>query len=156
MTRSGRVGEIMSFEEEWAQHKAAALSQQSAVRLNSVPAEPGSGSGDAGRLVADAPSINGNANLLIEIAALLHEGRPDAETSTMARTPRAHEDVSVQVARFARFAGDQFLDSVSLFAALATKLKSAGGDFVTVDDDNARKFLNSVLDNGRYVAPEAR
>ncbi|MET9804241.1 hypothetical protein [Streptomyces sp. NPDC006368] len=106
--------------------------------------------------MADVSSINGNANLLIEIAALLHEGKPDAEVGTMARAPRAHADVSAQVDRFARFATDQFLDTVTLFAALATKLKAAGSDFATVEDDNARRFLDSVLRNGRYVAPEAR
>ncbi|WP_455362427.1 hypothetical protein [Streptomyces sp. SYSU K21746] len=147
----------MSFDGEWAQHKAAALAKQSPMRLDSVPSEPGGGRpGADGTLVADAGSINGNANLLIEIAALLHEGKPDADASTMARAPRAHADVSAQVDRFARFAGDQFLDSVSLFAALATKLKAAGSDFVAVDDDNARRFLESLLEGGYYVAPEAR
>ncbi|MFD7462655.1 MULTISPECIES: hypothetical protein [unclassified Streptomyces] len=69
----------MSFEHEWAQLKAEALERQveGGMRLNQLPADSG---GDAPvasgeDLVAKADSINGNANLLVEIAGLLHEGR---------------------------------------------------------------------------------
>ncbi|MBQ0825576.1 hypothetical protein J5Y05_03490 [Streptomyces sp. RG38] len=106
--------------------------------------------------MANATSINGNANLLIEIAGFLHEGRPDAELTTMARLPRAHEEVARQVARFATFADDQYLDAVALFAALSTRLRTAGGGFVEVDGDTARHFLDNILRYGQYVAPEAR
>ncbi|KOG56873.1 hypothetical protein ADK75_06275 [Streptomyces virginiae] len=106
--------------------------------------------------MAGAASINGNANLLIEIAALLHEGRPDGDASTMARAPRAHADVSTEVLRFARFADDQFKDTVNLFAALATRLKTAGTDFARVDDGTARSFLAGLLASGQYVKPEAK
>ncbi|MFF4100892.1 hypothetical protein [Streptomyces sp. NPDC001903] len=145
----------MSFDAEWAQHKAAALAQQPspAMRLNHVPAEAGS---PAGSLVAGAQSINGNANLLIEIAALLHEGRPDGDASTMARAPRAHADVSAEALRFARFADDQFKDTINLFAALATKLKTTGTSFAQVDDGTARSFLDGILDGGQYVKPESK
>ncbi|WKD37271.1 hypothetical protein KO717_15550 [Streptomyces xanthophaeus] len=104
--------------------------------------------------MAGAASINGNANLLIEIAALLHEGRPDGDAGTMARAPRAHADVSAQVLRFAQFADDQFKDTIGLFAALATRLKTAGTDFAQVDDGTARSFLAGLLESGRYVKPE--
>ncbi|MFI6150411.1 hypothetical protein [Streptomyces sp. NPDC051109] len=145
----------MSFDAEWARHKAAALAQQPspAMRLNHAPAESGS---PAGSLVAGAQSINGNANLLIEIAALLHEGRPDGDASTMARAPRAHADVSAQALRFARFADDQFKDTINLFAALATKLKTTGTSFAQVDDGTARSFLDGILDGGQYVKPESK
>ncbi|MFJ3174622.1 hypothetical protein ACIPJK_28045 [Streptomyces roseus] len=145
----------MSFDAEWARHKAAVLAQQPspAMRLNHAPAESGN---LAGSLVAGAQSINGNANLLIEIAALLHEGRPDGEASTMARAPRAHADVSAQALRFARFADDQFKDTINLFAALATKLKTTGTSFAQVDDGTARSFLDGILDGGRYVKPESK
>ncbi|MFF5780097.1 hypothetical protein ACFY7Y_24550 [Streptomyces virginiae] len=147
----------MSFDAEWAQHKAAVLAQQSpALRLAHAPADGAAPGSPAGGLVADATSINGNANLLIEIAALLHEGRPDGDASTMARAPRAHADVSAQVLRFARFADDQFKDTIGLFAALATRLKTAGTDFAQVDDDTARSFLSGLLTSGLYVKPEAR
>ncbi|MFI7354421.1 hypothetical protein ACIBTP_10790 [Streptomyces avidinii] len=148
----------MSFDTEWAQHKAAVLAQQPspAMRLNHAPAEGGVPGSPAGSLVAGAASINGNANLLIEIAALLHEGRPDGDASTMARAPRAHADVSAEVLRFARFADDQFKDTVNLFAALATRLKTAGTDFAQVDDGTARSFLAGLLASGQYVKPEAK
>ncbi|MFF5536353.1 hypothetical protein ACFY71_28375 [Streptomyces cinerochromogenes] len=149
----------MSFEEEWAQLKADALARrQPGMQIDQLPAAGGGGSGppSAGSLVAKADSINGNANLLIEIAGFLHEGRPDAELTTMAREPRAHEDVAKQVARFARFADDQYLDAVALFAALSTRLRTAGSDFVEIDGDTARQFLDDVLRYGQYVAPEAR
>ncbi|AWT47775.1 hypothetical protein HXP45_12025 [Streptomyces actuosus] len=107
-------------------------------------------------MVAKADSINGNANLLVEIAGFLHEGRPDAELTTTAREPRAHHDVAQQVERFARFADDQYLDSVALFAALSTRLRTAGGDFVHVDGETAQRFLDNVLHYGQYIAPEAR
>ncbi|WP_234431876.1 hypothetical protein [Streptomyces sp. NRRL S-241] len=148
----------MSFDAEWAQHKAAVLAQQPspALRLASAPADGGVPGSPAGTLVAGAASINGNANLLIEIAALLHEGRPDGDASAMARAPRAHADVSTEVLRFARFADDQFKDTVNLFAALATRLKTAGTDFAQVDDGTARSFLAGLLESGRYVKPEAK
>ncbi|MFE2165062.1 hypothetical protein ACFXB3_08310 [Streptomyces sp. NPDC059447] len=148
----------MSFDEEWAGHKAAALAGQEspAMRLNHVAPDAGGGGSAAGTLVAGAPSINGNANLLIEIAALLHEGRPDGDASTMARAPRAHEDVSKEALRFARFADDQFQDTIALFAGLATRLKTTGTSFAQVDDGTARNFLDRVLEYGAYVKPEAK
>ncbi|MFD8631374.1 hypothetical protein [Streptomyces sp. NPDC059533] len=149
----------MSFDEEWAGHKAAALTGQSqspAMRLNHVAPEAGGGGSAAGTLVAGASSINGNANLLIEIAALLHEGRPDGDASTMARAPRAHEDVSKEALRFARFADDQFQDTIALFAGLATRLKTTGTSFAQVDDGTARSFLDNLLESGQYVPPECK
>ncbi|MFE3555635.1 hypothetical protein ACFXKW_12315 [Streptomyces sp. NPDC059193] len=146
----------MSFDAEWAQHKADVLAGQSpSVRLNQAAPEA-TGGGPAGGLLAGAGSINGNAHLLIEIAALLHEGRPDGDASTMARAPRAHADVSAQTLRFARFADDQVKDTVALFAALATRLKTTGTAFAQVDDDTARAFLDGLLTGGRYVKPESR
>ncbi|MFD4242300.1 hypothetical protein ACFWP3_11995 [Streptomyces sp. NPDC058525] len=144
----------MSFDAEWAQHKADVLAGQSpSMRLDQVAPQA---TGPAGGLLAGAGSINGNAHLLIEIAALLHEGRPDGDASTMARAPRAHADVSAQTLRFARFADDQVKDTVALLAALATRLKTTGTAFAQVDDDTARAFLDGLLTGGRYVKPESR
>ncbi|MET7285419.1 hypothetical protein [Streptomyces sp. NPDC005573] len=140
--------------------KSDALARQgTGMRIDHVEADGGGGgavAGSSGSLVAKAESINGNANLLIEIAGFLHEGRPDAELTTLAREPRSPEDVAKQVARFAGFADDQYLDAVALFAALSTRLRTTGSDFVKIDDDTARHFLDEVLDSGQYVAPEAR
>lgn len=128
------------------------------MQIDHIPADPGGGTSlpAARSLVAKADSINGNANLLIEIAGFLQEGRPDAELTTMAREPRAPEDVAKQVARFAHFADDQYLDAVALFAALSTRLRTTGSDFVKVDGETAQHFLDDVLRYGQYVAPEAR
>ncbi|MEV5613485.1 hypothetical protein [Streptomyces sp. NPDC052225] len=146
----------MSFDEEWAQLKADALQRRATgMRLNQLPAEAGGGAPAAGTLIAKAESINGSSNLLIEIAGLLQEGRPDAELTTLARDPRAHEDVAAAVTRFATFAGDQYLDAVALYTALSTKLRTAGGDFVKIEDDTAQRFLEQVL-GGSYLSPEAR
>ncbi|MFF0852625.1 hypothetical protein ACFYVM_16440 [Streptomyces sp. NPDC003280] len=149
----------MSFEEEWAHLKADALARrQAGMQIDQLPADGGAGSGApaSGSLMAKAESINGNANLLIEIAGFLHEGRPDAELTSMARAPRTPEDVAKQVARFAGFADDQYLDAVALFAPLSTRLRTTGSDFVKIDDDTAQRFLDDVLRYGQYVAPEAR
>ncbi|MGR4884616.1 hypothetical protein ACIPUC_35125 [Streptomyces sp. LARHCF249] len=146
----------MSFDAEWAQHKAAVLAgqQSPAMRLNQVA--PEAGGSPAGGLLAGARSINGNANLLIEIAALLHEGRPDGDASTMARAPRAHAEVSKEALRFARFTDDQFKDTIALFAGLATRLKTTGTSFARVDDGTAAAFLSRIVDEGTYVKPEAK
>lgn len=149
----------MSFEEEWARLKADALArQQTGMQINQLPVDGGGGAvaPATGSLVAKAESINGNANLLIEIAGFLHKGRPDAELTTMAREPRTPEDVAKQVAQFAGFADDQYQDAVALFAALSTRLRTTGGDFVKIDDDTALRFLDNVLEYGQYVAPESR
>jgi hypothetical protein len=77
----------MSFDEEWAQLKAEALARRGseAMRLNQVPEQDG-GSATVGEgLAHHTESVNGSAHLLIEIAGLLHEGRPDGDLSTMAR-----------------------------------------------------------------------
>ncbi|MFE6911861.1 hypothetical protein [Streptomyces erythrochromogenes] len=142
----------MSFDAEWAEHKALARSAPAPAQAPASTPAPDA----AGTLVATASSINGNANLLIEIAALLHEGRPDGDASTMARAPRAHADVAAQTLRFAGFADDQFKDTVALFAGLATRLKTAGTGFAEVDDDTARSFLAGLLAAGQYVPPECK
>ncbi|MFE5676173.1 hypothetical protein ACFQ7B_35670 [Streptomyces erythrochromogenes] len=140
----------MSFDAEWAEHKALARSAPAPAQAPALAPD------GAGTLVATASSINGNANLLIEIAALLHEGRPDGDASTMARVPRAHADVAAQTLRFAAFADDQFKDTVALFAGLATRLKTAGTSFAGVDDDTARSFFSGLLASGQYVPPECK
>ncbi|MFF0289005.1 hypothetical protein [Streptomyces sp. NPDC005262] len=146
----------MTFDEEWAELKAEALTRQStSMQLNQLPADPG-GATATGTLDYNTASINGNANLLIEIAGFLYEGRPDGDLCTMAREPRTHGDVAAQVERFGSFADDQFQDAIALFAALATRLKTTGTDFVTVDDGNAQGFLDNILRYGQYVAPEAK
>nr|WP_202521605.1 hypothetical protein [Streptomyces sp. SID5614] len=129
------------------------------MQLNQLPADAGGSPGGVsadGTLDYNSASINGNVNLLIEIAGFLHEGRPDGDLCTLARDPRSHSDVAAQVERFGRFADDQYQDAVALFAALATRLRTAGSNLVTVDDDRARQFLDTILLDGSYIPPEAK
>ncbi|MFF3621329.1 hypothetical protein [Streptomyces sp. NPDC002467] len=152
----------MSFEEEWAGFKADALTRQPdsvQMRLNRAPAGETRGDGDvpaggAGFSI-NARSVNGSSHLLLEIAGLLYEGRMDGENATQCRVPRAHGDVAASVDTFARFAKDQYNDMVVLLASLSTKLKSAGNEHTAVDH-GVQAQMNSMVDRGRYVAPESR
>lgn len=100
----------------------------------------------------EVASIDGSANLLVEIAALLYQGRLDRDLGTKCRWSAAPEDVAREVERFARFADDQHGDLVLLLVALSTKL----GDTASVyrrADENTQAALDKVLAEGRYVAP---
>ncbi|UCA48851.1 hypothetical protein LEL86_05965 [Streptomyces sp. WA6-1-16] len=100
-------------------------------------------------------SINGSSHLLVELAGLLYEGRPDGELAVAARVPRTHHEVSEALDSFARFSRDQYLDTVSLLAALSTKLRTARGNYAEADhatDEQVRKILVS----GHFVPSEDR
>ncbi|GGR35798.1 hypothetical protein GCM10010497_43260 [Streptomyces cinereoruber] len=151
----------MSFEEEWAGLKEAALARRQAaaqMQLNQAPTggdRPGSLTGPGDGYSVNAASLDGSSHLLMEIAGLLYEGRMDGENATQARMPRAHADVAAQVDMLARFAKDQYGDMVALLASLSTKLKSAGNNYTTVDRD-VQGQMNAMLDCGRFVPPENR
>ncbi|GEB52587.1 MULTISPECIES: hypothetical protein [Streptomyces] len=100
-------------------------------------------------------SINGSSNLLIEIAGLLYEGRPDIDLCTATRVPRTPASVADAVARFVSFAKNQYEDTVALYAALSTKLRTAGTAYAEVDGQKSRDFLRHVLE-GDYRSPESR
>ncbi|MEV0913963.1 hypothetical protein AB0I93_06775 [Streptomyces sp. NPDC049967] len=100
-------------------------------------------------------SINGSSNLLVELAGLLYEGRPDGELTVMARVPRTHHEVSEALESFARFSKDQYLDTVSLLAALSTKLRTAGGEYAEADHATEAKF-RKILASGHFVPPKDR
>jgi hypothetical protein len=104
--------------------------------------------------IANASSINGNSHLLVELAGLLYEGRPDGEMTVIARVPRSHHEVSEKLDEFARFSNNQYLDTVSLLAALSTKLKAAGGDYSEADR-TTEAAVRAVL-AGRFVPAEDR
>lgn len=151
----------MSFDEEWASLKEAALARRrdaAQMQLNGVPAadtgSDGAGNAGGGYSVSKA-SINGSSHLLMEIAGLLYEGRMDGENATQARVPRAHDEVAAQVDTLARFAQDQYNDMVALLASLATKLQAAGSSYVTVDK-GVQGRMDSILDCGTFVPPEKR
>ncbi|MGN5633899.1 hypothetical protein [Streptomyces sp. AC154] len=100
-------------------------------------------------------SINGSSNLLVELAGLLYEGRPDGELAVMARVPRTHHEVSEALESFARFSKDQYLDTVSILAALSTKLRTAGGEYAEADHATEIK-LREILATGHFVPPKDR
>ncbi|MFJ4686754.1 hypothetical protein ACIQNG_13325 [Streptomyces sp. NPDC091377] len=153
----------MSWEEEWAQLKADALARQeqsAGMRLNQLPAERGGGGGPSGGGPGDgyavnADSVDGSSHLLIEIAGVLYEGRMDGENATMCRVPRSHPDVASVVDTFARFAQDQYNDTVALLAALAGGLRSANNAYATYDR-SVREQLTTILDCGAFVEPGDR
>lgn len=151
----------MSFAEEWAGLKEAALTRQQAatqMQLNQAPSggdHPGGAANQGDGYSTNAASLNGSSHLLMEIAGILYEGRMDGENATQARAPRAHTDVAAQVDTFARFAKDQYNDMVALLASLSTKLKSAGNDYTTVDK-GVQGQVNAILDCGRFVPSENR
>ncbi|MEV4230379.1 hypothetical protein AB0J81_25445 [Streptomyces bobili] len=147
--------------DEWEQLKAEAAEKHATqLRLNQYPADGGGGGGGQGGeddvLHVNHASLKGNSNDLIELAGLLHEGRPDGDLCTMARVPRSHADVAAKVDRFARFADDQYQDVTSLLAALSTRLRAANGTFVEYDGEVAGGMMNAILELGQYTAPEDR
>ncbi|MFJ1568158.1 hypothetical protein ACIOG8_28760 [Streptomyces erythrochromogenes] len=104
---------------------------------------------------ASGASINGNSHVLVELAGLLYTGRPDGELTVMAQAPRTHHEVSEALDSFARFSRDQYLDTVSLLAALSTKLRTAAGDYAEVDHATDEQFRR-VLVSGRFHPSEDR
>lgn len=104
---------------------------------------------------ASAASIDGSSHLLVEIAGLLYQGRMDGENATLCRVPRSHPDVAQAVEKLARFGKDQYEDTTLLLAALSTKLRSAAHGYADTDHA-AQQSMNSILEEGRFVAPESR
>ncbi|MCZ2526987.1 hypothetical protein [Streptomyces sp. HB2AG] len=104
---------------------------------------------------ATPESIDGSANLLVEIAGLLQEGRLDGKLGTAARAPRSHPDVAGKVDQFSRFAQDQHQDLVLLLTALSTALKTTGSNYTKVDQET-RDGFTTFLDNSQYVAAKDR
>jgi len=104
---------------------------------------------------ANTDSMDGTAQLLMDTAGLLYQGRMDGENATTCREPRAPLEVALAVTSFARFAQDQYNDLVGLLAALSVKLDAAGGAYAGVDEASARE-LDAILASGRYIPPEGR
>lgn len=100
-------------------------------------------------------SLNGNANLLLELAGVLSAGRPDEELSRRGQAPAGPQEVSDEILRFAGFAGDQFQDLFALLAALSTKVATASGTYQGTDRDNADE-IDRYLAGGSYVPPGKR
>jgi hypothetical protein len=97
-------------------------------------------------------SLDGSANALLELAALLQAGRPEPAISGRVRAPVAHEEVATRTREFAEDAHNQYEDAVALTAALAMKLKTASSSYTSMDAA-VKQHLDSFLNNSTYVGP---
>ncbi|GAA0743400.1 hypothetical protein Drose_15295 [Dactylosporangium roseum] len=107
------------------------------------------------RLQASLPSINGNANVLVELAGALGAGRPDFDLSRKGCMEALSEEVTRAIRSFADFSADQYQDIVALLAALSTKLRNAGESYAQADQAGAGEIARYLL-GSTYVAPEQR
>lgn len=157
----GRFGEgemPMSFNEEWAELVAAAKRRTPRMQLNQAPGSgdsPGPSGGPGGGFSASADSIDGSSHLLVEIAGLLYEGRVDGENATLCRVPRSHPEVASQVDTFVRHSQGLYNNTITLLAALSSRLKSASHGY-TRFDGNVQQQMDSLLASGRFVPAERR
>lgn len=101
----------------------------------------------------DPASIDGSAHQLIEIAALLYEGRLDRDVGTLCRVPNSPEEIAKKAETIARFADDQYGDLVLLLIALSTKLSETSKSYLDVET-KIQTDLDRLLAEGHYVAPK--
>jgi len=99
-------------------------------------------------------SLDGSANLLVELAGALGAGRPDYELCHRACAPASPRDVSAEVGRFADSGADQYQDLVALLAALSTKLRDSHNTYAMAADLDAT--VTRFLQDSTYIAPARR
>ena len=107
------------------------------------------------KLQASLPSIDGNANILVELAGALGAGRPDTDLSRKGCMEALPEDATREIRSFADFSADQYQDVVALLAALSTKIRTAGAGYAQADQQSAADIARYLL-GSTYVAPEQR
>ncbi|HWS39033.1 MAG TPA: hypothetical protein VN408_40610 [Actinoplanes sp.] len=100
-------------------------------------------------------SLNGNADVLVELAGALGAGRPDADLTRKGCMEALPEDVTREIRAFADFSADQYQDVVALLAALSTRLRGAGTTVLDTDRENAAR-IDTYLAGSVYVAPGRR
>ncbi|MEU9608860.1 hypothetical protein [Streptomyces sp. NPDC048057] len=110
---------------------------------------------DSGWYGVNPASLDGSSHLLLEIATLLHQGRPDADLSVQARRPRAHWEVGVAVEHFAYETRTQYDNAVALIAALSTKLRAAKGAYAEADAAT-KAALDAIVLHGKHVPAHER
>lgn len=101
----------------------------------------------------DHDSMRMNSNQLLDLSGLLEEGKLDGNLTTLTRAPRAPAPIGDQVEKFALFANDQYQDLIALLGSLATKLKAASDEHITVDAQVANE-LNQLLSDSVYLPPK--
>ncbi len=99
-------------------------------------------------------SLDGSANVLLELAGLLQAGRPELDVSSKVAVPVAHEEVATKTREFAEHAHNQYGDAVVLTAALAMKLRVASRSYTSMDAA-VKQHLDSFLSSSTYVGPWA-
>lgn len=105
-----------------------------------------------GGIYVKPQSLDGSANMLLELAGLLQAGRPELAISSKMVVPVAHEEVVTKTREFAEYAHNQYEDAVALTAALAMKLKAASSSYTSMDIA-VQQHLDSFLNNSTYVGP---
>jgi hypothetical protein len=101
------------------------------------------------------PSLDGNANGLLEAAGLLLAGQPEPGLVAHVQSPKAHADVVAANDTFAAFAADQYQDAIALLAALSTRLTSSSTEYTTTDADTAG-YIDEVLTGSTFVPADER
>ncbi|HWS32049.1 MAG TPA: hypothetical protein VN408_04820 [Actinoplanes sp.] len=104
---------------------------------------------------ANLPSINDNANVLVELAGALGAARPDADLSRTGCQEALDDEINQAIRSFADFSYDQYQDVVALLAALSTKLKNTSAGYQQTDEASAA-LLDDYLTGSVYMAPEQR
>lgn len=97
------------------------------------------------------PSLDGNANRLLELAGLFQAGRPEPALTDRTGSPNAPGEVGQAATAFARSAADQFQDAVALLSALSTRLAETAGHYRRTDDAAARQ-MEAFLQGGTFKA----
>jgi hypothetical protein len=94
-------------------------------------------------------SLDGSANLLLELAGLFQAGRPELAQTGRVRAPYAHPDVAGATRAVTEFGGDQYQDAVALLAALSLRLAAAADAYRSVDAASAGR-IEDLLANSTY------
>jgi len=75
--------------------------------------------------VADVASMDGSVNLLVEITAVLHEGRLDRDRGTLARAPHSHHEVGEKDAGCSRSGRPRVVGGPATRELIAARLSAA-------------------------------
>lgn len=110
---------------------------------------------DPSPIAVSPASLNGNAHILVEVAGLLHAGRPDEEISVRAVEPAAPAEVGARVRQFSRVGRDQYQEAVALLAALSTRVEVVASTYAGADQETA-DLIDSLLNDSTYVPPTDR
>jgi len=95
-------------------------------------------------------SIDGSANAFVEVAGLLHAGRVNLATATLARVPHAHPEIGAAVADLTAAIDDRGRDAVDLLSALSTRLRDTARGYAAADAETQAEF-DALLGGGVFT-----